>query len=85
MNEPRLVKNSFFLAFLKAAELCCNPFLPKQNYEFGNRTIEMHCFASENQTYTGTAIFGVEPLKSLTGQENFLLKNLQLKTRLETI
>ena len=44
----------------------------------------MHRFASENRTYTGTVIFGVEPLKSLKGQENFLLKNLQQKTRLET-
>ena len=44
----------------------------------------MHCFTSENQTYTGTVILGVEPLKSLKGQENFLLKNLQQKTRLET-
>ena len=23
----------------------------------------MHCFASENQTYTGTVIFGVESVK----------------------
>ena len=30
----------------------------------------MHCFASENQIYTGTVIFGVE---SLNGQENLLL------------
>ena len=29
----------------------------------------MRCFASENQTYTGTVIFGVESLKSLKGQE----------------
>ena len=29
----------------------------------------MHCFASENQAYTGTVIFGVESLKSLKGQE----------------
>ena len=35
----------------------------------------MHCFASENQTYTGTVIFGVESLKSLKGHENLLLKN----------
>ena len=53
-------------------------FLDKKNHEFGNQTIEMHCFASENQIYTGTVIFGVESLK---GQENLLLKNLQLKTR----
>ena len=35
----------------------------------------MYCFASENQSYTGTVIFGVESLKSLKGQENLLLKN----------
>ena len=35
----------------------------------------MHCFASQNQTYTGTVIFGVESLKSLKGQENQLLRN----------
>ena len=29
----------------------------------------MHCFASENQAYTGTVIFGVESLKYLKGQE----------------
>ena len=46
---------------------------------------EMHCFASENQTYTGTVIFGVESLKSVKGQENLLLKNLQLKTRVENV
>ena len=40
----------------------------------------MHCFASENQTYTGTVIFGVESLKSVKGQENLLLKNPALKT-----
>ena len=40
----------------------------------------MHCFASENQTYTGTVIFGVESLKSVKGQENLLLKNRALKT-----
>ena len=36
----------------------------------------MHCFAGENQIYTGTVIFGIESLKSLKGQENLLLKNL---------
>ena len=45
----------------------------------------MHCFASENQIYTGTVIFGVESLKSLKGQENLLLKNLKLKTRVENV
>ena len=40
----------------------------------------MHCFASENQTYTGTVSFGVESLKSVKGQENLLLKNPALKT-----
>ena len=45
----------------------------------------MHCFASENQIYTGTVIFGVESLKSLKDQENLLLKNLQLKTRVENV
>ena len=34
----------------------------------------MHCFASENQIYTGTVIFGVESLKSLKDQENLLLQ-----------
>ena len=45
----------------------------------------MHCFASENQFYTGTVIVGVESLKSLKGQGNLLLKNLQLKTRVENV
>ena len=45
----------------------------------------MHCFASENQTYTGTWLFGVESWKSLKGQENLLLKNLQVKTRVENV
>ena len=45
----------------------------------------MHCFASENQIYTGTVIFGVESLKSLKGQENLLLKNRQLKARVENV
>ena len=45
----------------------------------------MHCFASENQIYTGTVIFGVESLKSLKDQANLLLKNLQLKTRVENV
>ena len=45
----------------------------------------MHCFANENQIYTGTVIFGVESLKSLKDQENLLLKNLQLKTRVENV
>ena len=40
----------------------------------------MHCFVSENQTYTGTVIFGVESFKSLKGQENLLLKNPAWKT-----
>ena len=35
---------------------------------------------SENQTYTGTVIFGVESLKFLKGQENLLLKSPALKT-----
>ena len=39
----------------------------------------MHCFASENSTYTGTWLFGVESWKTLKGQENLLLKNLQVK------
>ena len=34
---------------------------------------------------TQTVIFGVESFKSLKGQENLLLKNLLLKTRLENI
>ena len=45
----------------------------------------MHCFASENQTYTGKWLFGVESWKSLKGQENLLLKNLQVKTRVENV
>ena len=45
----------------------------------------MHCIASENQTYTGIAIFGVESLKSLKGQGNLLQKNLQLQTRVEKV
>ena len=38
----------------------------------------LHYFASENQTYTETVIFGVESLKSLEGQENVLLKKSRL-------
>ena len=45
----------------------------------------MHCFASENQTYTGKWLFGVESWKSLKGQENLLLKNLLVKTRVENV
>ena len=45
----------------------------------------MHCFASENQTYTGTWLFGFESWKSLKGQENLLLTNLQVKTRVENV
>ena len=45
----------------------------------------MHCFASGNQIYKGTAIFGVESLKSLRLQKNLLLKTLQLKTRVENV
>ena len=45
-----------------------------------NLVWQAHCFASENQTYTGTVIFGIESLKSLKGQENLLLKNPALKT-----
>ena len=33
----------------------------------------------------GTVIFGVESFKSLKGQENLLLKNLQLKTSVENV
>ena len=33
----------------------------------------------------GTVIFGVKSFKSLKGQENLLLKNLQLKTRVENV
>ena len=33
------------------------PCSDKKNHEFGNLTIEMHCFASENQIYTGKVIF----------------------------
>ena len=35
---------------------------------------------NENQTHTGTVIFGLESLESLKGQENLLLKNAALKT-----
>ena len=45
----------------------------------------MHCFASEIQTYTRTWLFGVESWKSLKGPENLLLKNLQVKTRVEKV
>ena len=45
----------------------------------------MYCFASENQIYKGTVIFGVESFKSLKGPENLLLKNLQLKTCVENV
>ena len=76
----------FFFAFLKELNITPIHFsLDKKNHEFGNQTIEMHCFASENQIYTGTVIFGVESLKSLKDQENLLLKNLQLKTRVENV
>ena len=34
---------------------------------------------------TGTVIFGVESFMFLKGQENLLLKNLQLKTRVENV
>ena len=81
INKPRVV--SVFFAFLK--ELNITPmhfFLDKKNHEFGNQTIEMHCFANENQIYEGTVIFGVESLKS---QENLLLKNLQPKTLVENV
>ena len=39
----------------------------------------MHCFASENQIYTGTVIFGVESLKSLKDQEKFTTENPRRK------
>ena len=45
----------------------------------------MHCSTCENQTYKGTWFFGVESWKSLKDQENLLLKNLQLKTRVENV
>ena len=45
----------------------------------------MHCFASENQTYTGTWLFGVESWKSLKGQGNLLLKNLRVKIRVKNV
>ena len=41
----------------------------------------MHCFASQNQTYAGTVIFGVESVKSLKGQENQLLRNRAYRKR----
>ena len=34
---------------------------------------------------TGTMIFGLNYFKSIKGQENLLLKNLQLKTRVENV
>ena len=52
----------------------------KQNQEFGYQTIEIHCFASTNQTYTGTMIFGDESLTPFTGQGNLMQKNPALKT-----
>ena len=85
INKPRVV--IFFPFFvLKQLNTATMHFLPDmQNHEFGNQTIEMHCFARENQTYTGTWLFGVESWKSLKGQENLLLKNLQVKTRVENV
>ena len=66
-----------FAAFLKELNIApMHFFFDKKNHEFGNQTIEMHRFASENQIYTGTVTFGVEPFKSLKGQGNLLLKNL---------
>ena len=59
--------------------------LGKYNHEFGNQTIEIHCFPRENKTYTGTVMFAVESLKSLKGQEKLLLEYLQLKTYVENV
>ena len=83
INKPRVV--IFFPFFvLKQLNTATMHFLPDmQNHEFGNQTIEMHFFARENQTYTGTWLFGVDSWKSLKGQENLLLKNLQVKTPVE--
>ena len=43
----------------------------------------MHCFASENQTYTGPWLLALSLV--FKGQENLLLKNLQVKTRVENV
>ena len=43
----------------------------------------MHCFASENQTYTGLWLLALSLV--FKGQENLLLKNLQVKTRVENV
>ena len=84
INKPRVLM--FFFAFLKELNITPIHFsLDKKNHEFGNQTIEMHCFASENQTYKGIWLFGVESWKSLKGQENLLLKNVQVKTRVENV
>ena len=45
--------------------------------------MELHCFASENQTYTGTWLLALSLV--FKGQENLLLKNLQVKTRVENV
>ena len=47
-----------FAAFLKELNIApMHFFFDKKNHEFGNQTIEMHRFASENQIYTGTVTF----------------------------
>ena len=43
----------------------------------------MHCFASENQTYTGPWLLALSLV--FKGQETLLLKNLQVKTRVENV
>ena len=43
----------------------------------------MHCFASENQTYTETWLLALS--LAFKGQQNLLLKNLQVKTRVENV
>ena len=60
INKPHVVNN--FFAFLKAADEHCydaffrrykvKPWVWKSNHE-------LHCFASENQTYTGTVILAL--------------------------
>ena len=85
INKPHVI-NFFLLSVLRQLNIAMMHFLlAKWNHKFGNQTIEMHCFASENQTYTGTWLFGIESWKSLKGQEHLLLKNLLVKTRTENI
>ena len=51
INKPRVVIVFPFFV-LKQLNTATMHFLPDmQNHEFGNQTIEMHCFARENMTF----------------------------------